>query len=271
MCSKCENAVEEEQDSIQCYDCKDWIHKECTSLSDRDFSYLCEDSSSDAGIQWACESCLAGEGEKRGDVEAKLDRLIRLFESVDTRLSRLETSCTGEELEKKIEDTVNKKVNALWEEKIEKEKRELNLIITNIPESEKADRDEKQQDDIKAVKNLVQQICPGLEKEPITEPVRLGRVNAGSKPRLLKVKVQSHETKKEILKNARHLNRGKAQENKIYINPDRTPAERQKDKELRQELKRRIGEGETDIGIRGGKIVAVKWSPGPDQGDDQSH
>jgi hypothetical protein len=201
-------------------------------------------------------------------VEAKLDRLIGLFESVDTRLCRLETSCTGEELEKKIEDTVNKKVTELWEEKVEREKRELNLVITNIPESDKNEREDKQQDDIQAVLNIVQRICPGLEKEPITEPVRLGRVNVGSKPRLLKVKVKSLEVKKEILKNARQLNKGDtAQEKRIYINPDQTPAERQQNKDLRQELKRRIGEGERDIGIRGGKIVNVKWTPRPGQGD----
>lgn len=272
ICLKCDNGIEEEEESIQCYDCKQWIHKECTPLSERDFRYLCEDSASNAGIQWACEFCLENEGERKGEVEAKLDRLISLFESVDTRLSRLENSNSGEALDKKIEDTVSKKVNELWEEKIEREKRELNLVISNIPESDKNEREERQKDDVDAVKSLVQKICPGLEKEQITEPVRLGKVNAGSQPRLLKVKVKSLDIKKEILKNARELNRGvKTQDKKIYINPDQTPTERQKSRELRQELKRRTGEGETDIGIRGGKIVKVRWSQKEDHQSEQQN
>ena len=57
------------------------------------------------------------------------------------------------------------------------------------------------------------------------------------------------------------------QKYRIYINPDYTPTERQRNKELRDELRQRVDDGETDIGLRGGKIVSVKWSPRPGQGD----
>ena len=42
---------------------------------------------------------------------------------------------------------------------------------------------------------------------------------------------------------------------KIWINKDQTRKERQTGKALRDELKRRIAAGETDLIIRGGKII----------------
>eukprot|EP00745_Piridium_sociabile_P001016 TRINITY_DN10638_c0_g1_i2.p1 TRINITY_DN10638_c0_g1~~TRINITY_DN10638_c0_g1_i2.p1 ORF type:complete len:318 (+),score=67.76 TRINITY_DN10638_c0_g1_i2:392-1345(+) len=266
ICLACENGVEEGEDCIRCHDCKQWAHKDCTSLSERDFQYLCD--STKIGIEWICNGCRKGEQEKRGEVDAKLDRLIKLFESVDTRLGRLESGCTGVALDRKIEEAVDKKVTEVWEEKVEKEKRELYLIFTNVPESSEAEKDDKMKDEVKKVQNLIEKVCPEQKKAQVKEPVRLGKANAGNRPRLLKVKVESVEAKREILRNAYSLNKGVTdQAKRIYINPDLTPTERQKNKELREELKRRIGEGEINIGIRGGKIVSVKWSPRPGQGD----
>ena len=55
----------------------------------------------------------------------------------------------------------------------------------------------------------------------------------------------------------------------MYINPDYTPAEREKNKTLRKELKDRIEGGERNIGIRNGKIVAVKWRARPGQANQE--
>ena len=180
---------------MQCHDCKQWAHKDCTPLTDREFAFLCDNTASKGGIEWVCDKCSTGESKKKGEVETKLDRLVRLFESVDARLGRLESGYTGETLEKKIEEVVVEKVAEIWEEKVEREKRELNLIIANLPESGKTEREDKMKDDIGGVQNLVKKICPDLEGELISEPLRLGKPNAGSRPRLLRVKVSSVETK----------------------------------------------------------------------------
>ena len=165
-------------------------------------------------------------------------------------------------LEEKIEEVVEKKVTELWEEKVEKEKRELNLIFTNIPESSGEDREERAKEDLSKLKKTVGQICPEI-KEEINDPMRLGQFNIGSKPRLVRVTVTSMEAKKEILKNARKLNQGVMDpKEKVYINPDYTFAERQKNKELREELKQRMEKGEREIGIRGGKLYTYSGSPG---------
>jgi hypothetical protein len=41
----------------------------------------------------------------------------------------------------------------------------------------------------------------------------------------------------------------------VYISPDLAPAEREKEKKLREELKTRRGAGETNIIIRGNQII----------------
>ena len=50
----------------------------------------------------------------------------------------------------------------------------------------------------------------------------------------------------------------KSSDKKIYINPDYTPKQREQNKELRAEMKRRMEEGEEDLTIRHGKIVVWK-------------
>ena len=97
----------------------------------------------------------------------------------------------------------------------------------------------------------------GVEKE-LENPTRLGQYKIGTnvKPRLLRVTVRSDETKTSIMKRAHKLNTGVTDKReKIYINHDLTPKEREVEKELRDELRTRRENGEEDLVIRNGKIV----------------
>ena len=60
LCLACDD--EAEDDSIQCHDCKQWAHFKCSGLTNLQVSFLTE--SPDA-IQWVCQKCIKGEGEKR--------------------------------------------------------------------------------------------------------------------------------------------------------------------------------------------------------------
>ena len=193
------------------------------------------------------------------------------MDKVDERLERLEEGCSGKALDEKIQEIVQNNVTELWEEKVEKEKRELNLIFTNIPESSGEDSAERMKGDMAKIREVIEKICPDIKEDEVKEPTRLGKFNLGSKPRLVRVRVNTIETKKEILKNARKINKDKKeQKEKVYINPDYTVAERKKNKELRETLRQRIENGERDIGIRGGKIVNIQWKSRLIQ-DDQEH
>ena len=154
---------------------------------------------------------------------------------------------------------MGKKVTELLDEKNEKEKRKLNLIVVNLPESNKPTHEERKREDRDRVRDLVQKITdvPG---EEVNDPVRLGPVQIGQnvRPRLLKLVVRSEEAKIEIMRNVSRLNEGVEFAERVYINNDSTPRERAKYRELKEEVQRRVEAGENDLIIRNLTIVKRK-------------
>ena len=61
LCLVCDDDAED--DSIQCHDCKQWVHFSCSGLTNLQVSFLTD--SPDA-IQWVCQTCIKGGGEKKG-------------------------------------------------------------------------------------------------------------------------------------------------------------------------------------------------------------
>ena len=106
---------------------------------------------------------------------------------------------------------------------------------------------------------ILKEILPEDEANQIkvSNPVRLGATNAGTKPRMLRIEVESEEVKWKIIKNAYKLNEGLdwSDPNKRYINLDYTRKERERNQKLREELKRRRMAGEKNIRIKGDQIV----------------
>ena len=183
------------------------------------------------------------------------------------KIMKLEQGGTGESLEKKIEEVVARKLSEVQEERGEREKRKDNIILVNVPESTGEDNEDRKKEDIEKTKEIIRKACPDIPTDiSVTEPVRLGKPEK-DKTRLLRVKVDSEETKRKILKNAYSLNTGiKDPKKRIYINPDYTPSERKQQKDLRDELRKRREGGETDIIIRNSRIV--KKTPNPDMPQD---
>ena len=139
----------------------------------------------------------------------------------------------------------------------EREKRQHNIILFNFPESKFITKTEARSDDIKRAKELIQTVVELDEDDELTEPVRLGgKKPEDGRPRGLRLRVSNIETKKEILRYARNLNdRDTPQADRIYINADQTPAEREHYKRLREEMKVRTQNGEKDLIIRDKQIV----------------
>ena len=81
---------------------------------------------------------------------------------------------------------------------------------------------------------------------------RVGKLRPGV-PRPLCLKCESVEQKNRILRSSKGL-RSMEKYKSVYINPDRTPMQLEKDKKLREELKRQRLEGK-DVIIFREKIV----------------
>ena len=261
ICLKCEDALGENDEVIECHGCKDWCHKACSSLTAAQYSCL---QGGGNFIQWFCQKCRGKEGEEqsRTRLEAQMAGLMRMMMTVTEKLGRLEAEYSSQKkIEEKIEKIVDKKVQEYLEEKEEKEKRKLNIIVCNLPESTEENPEARKEDDMDRVRDLITTISdvPG---EDINNPVRLGQIQIGSqaRPRLLRMEVRNEESKKKILQNASKLRKHKpntASKDFIYINNDYTPKQRDHIKELRQELKKRTDDGEKDLMIsyRDFKIV----------------
>ena len=153
---------------------------------------------------------------------------MKLFQDMIQRLEKLEGVQTGKSIDDKIEEAVGKKVTELLD-KNEKEKRKLNLIVVNLPESNKPTHEKRKREDRDRVRYIVQKITdvPG---EEVNDTVRLGPVQIGRNvpPRLLKLVVRSEEAKIEIMRNVSRLNEGVEFAERVYINNDSTPRKRAK-------------------------------------------
>jgi len=65
----------------------------------------------------------------------------------------MENEASGQALENKIEETVNRKLKEALDEREDRDKRKCNIVVTNIPESRKEEAEERRKDDTKFVTN----------------------------------------------------------------------------------------------------------------------
>ena len=280
LCGTCNNPVEDDPKddcdrSIECYSCRNWFHQRCTTLTKQAFKFLEE---GDNSIQWICPKCQsksADETKKLHHIEGRIEYLVSLMSNLEETImtkvdlkikQQIENSFS--EKNKEIEEKVVKQIEMKMEEKEEKEKRSNNIVIWNLPESTEEDTKLKKKEDLSNAAKLLSQIVD-IEEGDLTESLRIGR-KTENKPRLLKLTVASQEQKKQIIANARKINKpNTVPKDRIYINPDMTPAERDQEKKMRDnlkaELKERQEKGEIDLAIRGNRIVHLDGHRG--QGD----
>ena len=218
-------------------------------------------------MQWLCEPCSQKKDmTPTAHVEVALEGIAKMLKAMGERMERIEEQCSQKSIEERIEEAVEKKVRDYMKDNEEKERKKLNIIVYNLPESSKDSPDDKKQEDLDKVRGMIEKITD-VPKTDVTEPVRLGKIQIGqsAKPRLLRLKVKTEEQKIKIIREARNLNKGvTAVKDRIFINHDTTFRERERVKELKTELKRRAEDGERDLVIDHRELRIVRRSPGPD-------
>ena len=121
---------------------------------------------------------------------------------------------------------------SLTSEQKEKEKRQFNLLLHNLKESDATDSTTRKQEDIESCCSL---FSTYLDVSASVKNV----IRLGSRPcRLLKLTFSTLDEKAKIL---RHKMKFKADQNpehvrKLFITPDLTPLEQRKNNALRQQL-----------------------------------
>ena len=229
---------------IQCDGCDFWFHTKCIKMDAADHSFIEKTHKKIPGLSWFCDPCKGGQGlaaSSGNSIEQahmKIDTLTKIVETIQQQnmmiLKLLEK--TGGSIDN--QNMVRNNVRGYIAEEKEREDRKNNLIFFNIPESWRGDDNSKQ-----LVNNVCADICPELKDDlEVAEYTRLGKnkpAKITDKPRPVKVTLKSEAPKKVILSRAKALKtHHHSGFQKVVIVPDKTLAERERDKALYLELKK---------------------------------
>ena len=195
-------------------------------------------------------------------LSSEYQKLCKTIQDLSTKVDSL---CSREtELKNRIDDTykqINSDTSApktvepsaiaavsIADELVERERRKYNLIVYNLPEPSEQDAD----------KSEFINLCKVISDLDIivTKVIRLGkRFEDKCRPLLVGVEDLSHKT--TVLARAPSL-RHHTQYKDIYIAPDLTKFQREKNRKLVNELKHRKANGENNLVISNGTIVPRK-------------
>ena len=163
-----------------------------------------------------------------------------------------------EAIEVMVKELQNKSCEQKQEEE-DRERRKCNIIIYGLQEPSATEAEEKRNEDSDLAQLMLHKIsCDDISVGHIT---RLGPPpeSAGSKPRPVKLTVNTVDARDKILRQSKNLRAIKEEVWKtVFIHQDLTPREREARKLLVQELKARKLAGETNLIIVSGKIVTKR-------------
>ena len=168
--------------------------------------------------------------------------------------------------QKRIDEDMQLQKSEKEEEK-RREVRENNLIVYGIPE-ESEDATEVMKADFLAVKEVYKDRVD-LQSQHITQIIRLGQKKE-QQIRPIRITFSSEEKRTDILRKNRNLmihhssfeecaatfcNDPDKNHKHIYVSPDKTKQQRDKEKKLRETLKQRRAAGEENLIIRNEQII----------------
>lgn len=258
LCGECKLEVADE--GLQCEVCERWYHLKCQDVTEEVYKILDQEC-----IHWYCKGC-----------NKRVAKLVKAVAKLEERQDRLE-----EELEetkgevKEVKDEV-KKLDGIKDEikrldlritdmsgasvaaretgglrredvleEIEIERRKMNLVVSGLKEG---NNDEEE------IKECFSKLAGVKGVRSIVNIERIGK-RVVSKVRPVRVILNNMEGRMELLKQAHGL-KGYEEYKKVYIAPDLTRKQLEKDKALRAKLiEFRQQKGEKDAKISKGRIV----------------
>lgn len=242
-CAKCDGVIHDNVKALQCEFCAAWVCLVCTGMPEPVYDAIMDNDV--PNFIWTCDSCM--------NAVPTIRNLSKMLQSVkeEQHVSREQVEKLNIRVER-LEESIDDKVQSAIDEYRAREARKTNVIIHNIPESECEEAADRKKEDSEAIEDLIKN---GLDLGHVKMEavVRLGKKVEG-KARLTKVQLDTVKSKREMLNNAKKL-RNTASWSRIYITPDLSPKEREENRKLREELKKRTADGEEGLVIRRGKII----------------
>lgn len=283
ICGTCTKKFNLKDKSVACNACDSWYHIKCQNVSEDKFKVLSMPGNED--LLWFCSGCSKsaskflkmftalnerqdkledrqGQVEKAmtdlskgmGEIKQELVELTKLATSTDTKVETIIEAKLADGLDQKMEERVNvrmKEVHEEIDEKLEMEKRKMNIIVHGLKET--VNKDNEPEHDLEMVKEL---FGTGLKLDSVRHVSVVERIGKADndKTRPLRIKLLQFESKAEIMKRAKDLKENDSFK-KVVITPDLTRKQQIKDKELRTKLKEFRENGIQNCKISKGKIV----------------
>lgn len=245
LCIECEAPIHDDSKHLDCGICQHLFCFPCTKTTEKIFNSIGKGKSQ--GVLWVCQHCrislpaarvildkLNKSDEKQKELEARIASLERKLDET-TKPQTLKASEPAA-----ISDIVSE---VLLEQK-EREDKKRNIVISGLPESKKETDAERRADDLERIEDVVSNVMV-LPDVRVNTPVRLGRFNPDrERPRMLRVTVDSVETKQDVIEKARTRVKNSRLEicQGLYFQSDLTFKQRQEAYKMRQERRRKLGE-----------------------------
>ena len=119
----------------------------------------------------------------------------------------------------------------------ERQARRLNVIFHNIEELDTNLKQDLEKNDIKIVKDILNEIGIKTEKDDIVDPIRFDKKKENKKPRLLRITMKNISKKISIFKNINKIKNNGNYKN-IIVQTDMTKREREEENQLLEEAKK---------------------------------
>ena len=179
------------------------------------------------------------------------DLLSSVSQSIQDEVSK-EIKSTTQDIAKDVK-AAKHDASALTQD-LDRLQRRNNLMIFKVDEEENPDTAERKEADKSAVEEIFSSKLE-IQCPEIVRMFRIGKFESG-KQRPLKIICKTEHDVSSVLSRVNAMRKDKDPKVKeLFIVPDRSKEERQRRKELRDELKRRKAAGENDIIIKKGEIT----------------
>ena len=268
--------LSESSPAIQCDECDKWLCATCLGMSTAEYNIFCK-MNERLGSIWTCPLCKTGSSKPdvpnivkstleshcsemrdmfagfRSDMQISLDTVRVQVETLETAI---QSKVSIDDVQKLVENSITTRletdVRKIVRQEQDRNRRRLNLIAYGVP---------LQTNDVQFV---IQHLASDYSL-PGVKILNLKRLGANKpptqqvpdRPPPILFSVTDIATKVKILKKSVEL---KAD---IQFHSNESREDRAKRKSATEELKRRIANGETDLGVRNGKVVSKNGQRAP--------
>ena len=239
LCKICKSDCLASDKAVSCDTCNGWVHMKCSKLSKQEY-YFIEKSEGKNSIKWYCQVCVDTQNSEH-DLCDIISKQTTQIENLSQQVSVLQKSLAevleilkGKKVEeKKVEEVVHTQVTEALDDNKEREEKRSNIILFNVPEAANKDTKAEKEEDMITINNIFQEVHGEEEEFTPLNPNRItrlgGRKDGSTRPRPIRVTLDSTEEKWTIVRRSKNIRKVDAYKD-ITVQMDKTRKELQADR-----------------------------------------